>query len=99
MPPGVFVLAPVVMVADLTAEVERLRKRVERERRARQEAEALAEQGTRQLYEHGRQLQVLYVIADASARATTVEEALQKALDELCAFTGWPLGHAYLVNH
>jgi signal transduction histidine kinase/CheY-like chemotaxis protein len=85
--------------ADPTAELERLRKRVERERRARQEAEALAEQGTRQLYEHGRQMRLLYVIADASARATTVEEALQKALDELCAYTGWPIGHAYLVKH
>lgn len=83
---------------DLVAEVERLRKRLEREKQARLAAEALAEQGTRQLYERGREMQLLYVVADACGRASSVEEAMQNALDELCAYTGWPIGHAYLVT-
>ena len=80
------------------SELARLRKRVERERSARQEAEAIAEQGTRLLYERQREVQLLHVIADAANGATSVEAAIQIALDELCAYTAWPIGHAYLVS-
>jgi signal transduction histidine kinase/CheY-like chemotaxis protein len=84
--------------AELQAEIDRLRKRVERERRARQEAEVLAEQGTRLLYERGQQLQLLYSIADACRCADSVEAAMQAALDAVCAYTTWPVGHALLVK-
>lgn len=84
--------------AELLLELERLRKRNERERRARQEAEALAEQGTRLLYERSRQIQLLYVIADAASAAPSKDAAIMIALDELCAYTSWPVGHAYLVT-
>src|SRR5262249_33966296 len=30
--------------------------------------------------------------------AATVEQALQVVLDRVCAFTGWPVGHVYLVS-
>jgi len=77
--------------------VERLRQRLGRERRARQEAEQIAEQGTRRLYERQRELELLHVIADAANAATSVETAIQMTLDQFCAYTGWPVGHAYLV--
>ncbi|HEV7735583.1 MAG TPA: response regulator [Candidatus Binatia bacterium] len=80
-----------------TTEVARLRARLERERRARLEAEAIAEQGTRQLYERQRELELLHQIADAANGAPSVEIAIQAALDQVCAYTGWPIGHAYLA--
>jgi GAF domain-containing protein len=79
-------------------ELERLRERAARERRAREEAEALAEQGTRLLYERQRQLQLLHAIADAANGAASAEGVLQVALDQICAYTFWPVGHAYLVT-
>ena len=43
-------------------------------------------------------VQLLQVITSAANEAVTVEGALQIALDRVCAFTGWPVGHAYMVN-
>lgn len=43
-------------------------------------------------------VQLLQVITSAANEAVTVESALQTALDRVCAFTGWPVGHAYMVN-
>jgi PAS domain S-box-containing protein len=43
-------------------------------------------------------VQLLQVITSAANEAVTVEGALQIALDRVCAFTGWPVGHAYTVN-
>ncbi len=83
---------------DANPELARLRKRAERERSAREQAEILAEQGTRQLYERQREVQMLHIIADAANGAATVEAAIQIALDEICAYTSWPIGHAYLVT-
>ncbi|HEY3238272.1 MAG TPA: EAL domain-containing protein [Acidimicrobiia bacterium] len=41
-------------------------------------------------------LQLLKAIAVAANEAATVDEALQRALDEVCAYTGWAVGHVYL---
>jgi hypothetical protein len=79
-------------------ELARLRKRAERERRARQEAELLAEQGTRQLYERQRELALFNIITDAANGATSIRAAIQVTLDEICAYTEWPVGHAYLIG-
>ena len=83
--------------ADLRAELARLGKRVDRERRARDEAENLAEKGIRELYERQRELEMLHVIADAANAATSLEQAIQVTLDEVCSYTGWPVGHAYFI--
>jgi len=34
----------------------------------------------------------------AAASAGSVEDALRSALDRICAYTGWPVGHAYVVD-
>lgn len=57
---------------------------------AKDEARAM-----RQAYAHTRLLQV---VAMAANEASTVESALQTCLDEVCAHTGWAVGHAYLVE-
>ncbi len=83
---------------DLQAEVARLGRRLERERRARQEAEALAEKGTRELYERQCELELLNTLADAANGAATINDAIQVTLSALCNYTGWPVGHAYFVS-
>ena len=42
-------------------------------------------------------LRLLQTIALAANEAATLEEALQQTLDAVCAYTGWPLGHVYLI--
>jgi signal transduction histidine kinase len=83
---------------DIQVELARLRKRAERERRSREEAEVLAEQGTRQLYERQRELALFNTISDAANGASSIQAAIQITLDEICAYTGWPVGHAYFVG-
>ncbi|MBI3325642.1 MAG: GAF domain-containing protein [Nitrospinae bacterium] len=39
---------------------------------------------------------LLQAVAVAANEAATVEDALQIALDRICAYTGWPVGHVYL---
>ncbi|MDQ1507459.1 MAG: hypothetical protein QOD57_5186 [Actinomycetota bacterium] len=41
-------------------------------------------------------LHLLEAVAVAAYEAHTVDEALLRALDEVCAYTHWPVGHAYL---
>src|ERR1700743_1297482 len=83
---------------DIQDELARLRKRAERERRAREEAEMLAEQGTRQLYDRQKELALFNTISDTANGASSSQEAIQITLDEICAYTGWPVGHAYFVG-
>jgi diguanylate cyclase (GGDEF)-like protein/PAS domain S-box-containing protein len=78
-------------------DVERWRKRLEREKAARLETEAIAETTTRELYEKQQELLLLQEIAAAANEASTVEDALQAAVDGVCSFTGWPVGNAYLA--
>ncbi|MGH7823508.1 MAG: histidine kinase dimerization/phospho-acceptor domain-containing protein, partial [Candidatus Binatia bacterium] len=82
-----------------SSELERLRRRLDRERRARREAESIAERGTRELYERQRELGLLHFIADAANGATSIESALQVAIDQICAYTAWPVGHAYIATN
>jgi PAS domain S-box-containing protein len=51
-------------------------------------------QSEQSLYEKNGQLELLKDIATEANQATTVHEALQFAVNRVCAFTAWPLGHA-----
>lgn len=75
-----------------------LRRRLEREHRARREAEALGEYKLRELYERNRQLAVMEKIAAAANQATAAADALRLALEEVCHFSGWDVGHVYRVR-
>ncbi|MBI5709078.1 MAG: response regulator [Candidatus Eisenbacteria bacterium] len=82
----------------LAEELERLTRRAGRERAARLAAEAIAEESTRDLYEKQQQVLLLQRIAIAANQAAAPEEAYQVALDEICGYTGWPIGHVYAVS-
>jgi GAF domain-containing protein len=79
-------------------ELRRLHTRLERERRTRIAAEAIAERGMRELHEKQRTVELLQEIAVASNAASTVEDAMQIALDQICVYARWPVGHVYLLN-
>ena len=77
---------------------QRLQRRLERERAARQEAEDIAERTVSVLYDHQRGLELLQMVATAANEASSVEEVLRTTIDGICAHIGWPVGHAYLAK-
>jgi signal transduction histidine kinase len=84
--------------SDNAEEAGRLRRRLERERKARQEAEAVSERGLRQLYERNQQLALLEKIATAANQTTAADDALRFAVREICVFSGWDVGHVYRIE-
>src|SRR5262249_13341162 len=42
--------------------------------------------------------QLLRRTAAAANESSSVDQALAVALDEVCTFTGWPIGHAFLAS-
>jgi ammonium transporter len=43
-------------------------------------------------------LQLLRRAATASNQAKTMEQAMQTCLEDICTFTGWPVGHCFMVD-
>jgi signal transduction histidine kinase len=82
----------------LAPEISRLHRRLDRERKARAEAESITERTTRELYEKQRELVLLEAIAAAANEATGIESAMQTALARICTHIGWPVGHVYLQS-
>ncbi len=76
-------------------DVERLKKRLDRERKARAEAEHIAENGLRSLYAKQQEIELLQDISSASNEAKSLTEALSFAIERICRHTGWPVGHVY----
>lgn len=42
--------------------------------------------------------QLLYSIPIGTTEADTISEAMQTCLDEICAYTGWPVGHVFIAD-
>ena len=97
----------------MTDDPARLQRRLDRERRARLDAESIAERATRELYESLQALRQAQVDASAAGElvvllqrvtmaaneAETLDEAAEAALQAVCDHTSWPIGHLYVVNH
>jgi PAS domain S-box-containing protein len=43
-------------------------------------------------------LELLRVVATAANESTSIEDAMQTAVDEVCTLTGWPIGHLYIAS-
>ena len=52
----------------------------------------------RALSEKNKQLELLKDIAITANQASSIAEAMQFAVERMCEFTGWPLGHAILAR-
>lgn len=83
---------------ELLEETASLQNRLERERKARLEAEALAEDGIRSLYERQQSLELLQAITAAANEASSVEQALQAVVEKVAAFADCPVGVAYVLK-
>jgi len=79
-------------------EIRRLRRRLDRERAARLEAEAIAEAGTLRLFEHQRRLELTQAIATAANSMEDPLEAFRFAVERICAHSGFTLGHVWTVD-
>jgi diguanylate cyclase (GGDEF)-like protein len=86
-------------------EVAKLERRLQRERQARLEAESIAERATSQLYDALRELkresallELLEAVTKAANEGPTVADAMQVCLHRICAHTGWPVGHALVLD-
>jgi signal transduction histidine kinase/DNA-binding response OmpR family regulator len=83
---------------DADVQLAGLKKRLDREQRARAESEAIAEKALSELYTRKREIELLQLITVAANEASTVEAAMRIALDRVCAHTRWPVGHVHLKD-
>jgi signal transduction histidine kinase len=81
-----------------TDEAQKLREQLEAERSARRDAERVAAENLRALYDRQDELELLEMVAAASNEATAIEPALGAAIVHVCAHMRWPVGHAYLAD-
>ena len=77
-------------------EIARLARRLERERQIRIEAENIAEQGLRDLYERQRELTLIEALITAANEAVDVDAIMEFALRRICKYSNCPVGHVYL---
>src|SRR5690348_11321285 len=80
-------------------EFARIKRRLERERAARREAETVSERGLRRLYMREQELLLLQDVATAANLLQSVRDVFQYALTRICDFLAWPVGHAYEVAY
>jgi two-component system, chemotaxis family, CheB/CheR fusion protein len=69
---------------------------------ARRQAESEIKQLNESLEARVRQqvgfARLLHIIANAANAATSIEQVLRLAIDDVCNYLGWPVGHAYIVE-
>ncbi len=83
---------------ELSLKILKLEKRLQRERHARIEAEAIAERGLSELYENQRRLALMETIATRANESRTVDETLRFAVEAICGHTGWLFGNVYTLS-
>jgi diguanylate cyclase (GGDEF)-like protein/PAS domain S-box-containing protein len=83
---------------DCSDEIARLERRLSREREARRQAEAIAEQGLRALYLNQQRAELLQRLSSAALDGSSLQIMLTLALAGLCDLCGWQLGHLFLVE-
>jgi signal transduction histidine kinase/ActR/RegA family two-component response regulator len=81
---------------DPANQIARLERRLQRERAARLAAEAIAEQGMRDLYHQQQRTALVETIATAANLSDSPDAAFRFALEAICEFTGWSVGQAYM---
>ncbi len=89
--------ADICAIADLQQRLAQAERRAESERTARLDAEAIAEQGLRELFESQKQLLLVQRITNGANQNRGVAAALRLAVSEICQYMGWSFGNAYLA--
>jgi signal transduction histidine kinase/DNA-binding response OmpR family regulator/HAMP domain-containing protein len=62
-----------------------------------QEESARATAAEAALQQQAGMVKLLQVVTAAANEATTLQEALQIGVDQVCAYTGWPVGNAFVL--
>ena len=81
---------------DPAAQISRLERRLAREQESRRTAERIAEQGMRDLYVQKQRLDLIQSIASAANLLDDPSDAFRVAVDEICNYTGWTIGHVWV---
>ncbi len=74
-----------------------LENRLQRERSARFQAEAIAERHMRELYDKSRALELLETIAAVANENRGVEKTLRFTVEAVCQHTGWQFGNVFVL--
>jgi signal transduction histidine kinase/ActR/RegA family two-component response regulator len=85
-------------LTDAATRIERLQRRADRAVRARQEAEAVAEAGLRDLYERQAYIDLLRQIATEANRASSVEVGLRRCIELIGRHREFAVGHVYFLR-
>lgn len=80
------------------AHPQKLQQLLDCERTARIEAERLAEVRLRELHLYQTNLQLLEEIASSANETSSIHDAMQFAVNRLCAITNWPVGHVWSTD-
>lgn len=83
---------------ELADEAAQLRRRLERERATRLQAEQIAEKGLRDLYEKQKHVELLAEISAAANSTKSMNDVLQCALMHVCRINNWDIGHCLLTE-
>lgn len=86
------------MDEDHERDIELLRRRLEREREARRQAEDIAEAGMRRLYLQTQTISVLAHVADVANHSSTLRDAIGESLPIVAALASSTVGHAFLCR-
>ncbi|HEX5360421.1 MAG TPA: diguanylate cyclase, partial [Fluviicoccus sp.] len=83
---------------EFDSQLQHLKKTIDRERLARIDAETTAERVKAELNRRKQELLFMESVAAAANKALTLREAVQFALEQVCTFIDWPLGHAFFTR-
>src|SRR5437868_467165 len=78
--------------------IQKLKERLSKERKARRDAETIAHEGLREIYNRHQQILLMQRIAVVANEAQNESHALQAAVDLICAHNEWAAGHAMLFD-
>ncbi|WP_148268519.1 hypothetical protein [Komagataeibacter medellinensis] len=85
-------------VTDYEALYRRIRRRYEREREVRMEAERIAEDGLSQLYARNRQQTLMEAVAAQANSGQSVEDIVRFAFSQACEMGPWCMALAWLPD-
>ena len=89
---------PAELIETLAEENALLGRRLKREREVRLQAEEIAENGLRALYQKQREIEFGSSIATMANQAGSAGEALAAGLEHIAVVTGWSAAHAFVVS-
>ncbi len=82
---------PHTEIGQIAVQYNRVLADINAEQQRREAANAALAQRTASLW-------LLRRTAVAANKATTIEQAIQTCLENICSFGGWPVGHCYMVD-